>query len=253
MSKNFTSYKSNYCSSCSFSINCNYCEYYRNMNNCECCQSCYKPFNHPSCQCKPMCISGPTGPQGIQGIPGPAGAPGIPGQAGQQGIPGQAGPAGAQGNPGPAGAQGAPGSSGGILAAADFYALMPPDNATTIAVGSSVSFPNPGPFLGSDIYAMSNTTFNLVAIGIYLVSFNVSVEEAGQLVIVINNSELANTVVGRATVTSLISQTCLIQTFAPNSVLSINNPTGNLTALTITPSAGGENSVSAHLTITRYS
>jgi len=54
---------------------------------------------------------------------------------------------------------------------------------------------------------------------------------------------------GRATGTSQIVGTCFIQTTVVNSVLSINNPTGNSTALTVTILAGGANSVSAHLTI----
>jgi hypothetical protein len=39
----------------------------------------------------------------------------------------------------------------------------------------------------------------------------------------------------------------------PNSVISVENPSGEAAALTITPVAGGTNPVSAHLTITRYS
>ena len=44
---------------------------------------------------------------------------------------------------------------------------------------------------------------------------------------------------------------CLIQTQIANSVLTVRNPAGNTTALTITPIAGGTNSVSAHLVIMR--
>jgi hypothetical protein len=79
------------------------------------------------------------------------------------------------------------------------------------------------------------------------------VSEAGQLVIALNGVEQAYTVVGRATGTSQISQSCLIQTVAPNSVISVNNPAGEAAALTITPLAGGTSPVSAHLMITRYS
>jgi hypothetical protein len=58
--------------------------------------------------------------------------------------------------------------------------------------------------------------------------------------------------VGRATGTSILSQTCLIQTTSINSVIQINNPTGEVAALTVTPIAGGTSPVSAHLVITRY-
>jgi hypothetical protein len=130
---------------------------------------------------------------------------------------------------------------------------MPGDNTASVAAGSPVSFPQDGPIIGSGISRISATEFNLAAVGIYLVSFHVSVSEAGQLVIAINLLEQAQTVVGRATGTSLISETCLINITVPNSVLSIFNPAGEAGALTITPLAGGTNPVSAHLTITRYS
>jgi hypothetical protein len=91
----------------------------------------------------------------------------------------------------------------------------------------------------------------LAAIGIYEVTFQVSVAEAGQLVIVLNGAQILYTVVGRATGTSQIVGMALIKTVAINSILSIHNPTGNSPALTITPSAGGTHSVSAHLIIKR--
>jgi len=43
----------------------------------------------------------------------------------------------------------------------------------------------------------------------------------------------------------------LIETTGYNSILSVRNPSGNSTALTITPLAGGTVAVSAHLVITQ--
>lgn len=40
-----------------------------------------------------------------------------------------------------------PAGTSGILGFADFYALMPPDNAATVAPGADVSFPQDGPTL----------------------------------------------------------------------------------------------------------
>lgn len=57
----------------------------------------------PSFCCCP--IIGPTGPTGAAGLTGPQEEP------------------------------------GGVLNFADFYALMPPDNAATVAPGTDVSFP----------------------------------------------------------------------------------------------------------------
>jgi hypothetical protein len=129
---------------------------------------------------------------------------------------------------------------------------MPPDNGATVAVGGAVEFPQDGPTLtGSGITRITSSSFNLAAIGIYQVMFQVSVTEAGQLSIFLNGIQLPYTVVGRATGTSQIMGTALVETTAPNSLISINNPIGNSTALTITPLAGGANPVSAHLVITQ--
>ena len=42
----------------------------------------------------------------------------------------------------------------------------------------------------------------------------------------------------------------LVEVTTTNSILTVRNPAGNAAALTITPLAGGTNSVSAHLVIT---
>lgn len=81
--------------------------------------------------------------------------------------------------------------------------------------------------------------------------FQVSVSEAGQLVLTLNGTELAYTVSGRATGTSQIVGIALIETFTENSTLTVRNPAGNPTALTITPLAGGASQSSAHLVITQ--
>src|SRR6478735_5767981 len=203
----------------------------------------------------PQGPQGEIGPQGIQGEIGPAGPAGVagpPGAAGPQGPQGEPGPAGAQGIQGPIGPQGLP---GGVLAFADFYALMPPDNAVPVAPGSDVDFPNDGPNGGAQIFRTGADTFNLSAIGVYQVLFQVGVDEAGQLVLTLNSgagaTELAYTVVGRATGTSQIVGLALVQTSVVNSILTVRNPASEPTALTITPLAGGTESVSAHLVITR--
>jgi hypothetical protein len=139
----------------------------------------------------------------------------------------------------------------GLLAFADFYALMPPDNAATVAVSSAVEFPNAGLTSGSDITATSSTQFQLSVIGTYMVSWQVSINEPGQLVLELNGVENLTTVVGRANGASQIVGNRLITTVTSNSILRVVNPTGNSTALTITPSAGGARPVSASLVITR--
>ncbi len=132
---------------------------------------------------------------------------------------------------------------------ADFYALMPPDNAATVAPGTAVSFPQNGVISSTDISRSGADTFILGPIGTYQVLFEVSVDEAGQLLLTLNGEELAYTVVGRATGASQIVGMALVETTEEDSILTVQNPIGNAAALTITPLAGGTRPVSAHLTI----
>jgi hypothetical protein len=201
-------------------------------------------------------LTGAAGPAGVAGAIGPAGAAGATGPIGLTGLTGPtgaAGPAGATGPIGLTGLTGATGAAGssGILGFADFFALMPPDNSATVGIGTDVSFPQDGPSSGGAIARTSASVFNLAAIGTYQVVFQVSVDEAGQLTLTLNGSDLAYTVIGRATGTSQIVGLSLVTTTAANSLLTVRNPAGNSTALTITPLAGGTRPVSAHLLITR--
>lgn len=147
-------------------------------------------------------------------------------------------------------------AGGGVVPSArafgDFFALMPGDNAATVGAGTPVSFPQDGPSTGG-VARTNATTFILPNIGTYQIFFQVSVTEPGQLVLALDSgsgfSELAPTVVGRATGTSQIVGMSLVTTTTPNSLIQVRNPVGNSPALTITPLAGGTHSVSAHLVI----
>ena len=180
------------------------------------------------------------------GATGPAGPQGPVGETGATGPQGPTGPVGPQG---PIGETGPQGPAGTVLAFADFYALMPPDNAATVAPGEDVDFPQDGPNSGTGISRLSADSFNLAEIGTYLVQFQVSVTEAGQLILTLNGADLAYTVAGRATGTSQIVGTALVTTTSVNSTLTVRNPEGTAAALTITPLAGGTRSVSAHLVV----
>jgi hypothetical protein len=118
-----------------------------------------------------------------------------------------------------------------------------------------VSFPKNGAF-SSGITRFSSTEFTLSAVGTYEVFWQVSIAEAGQLVLVLDSGggnvvEQAHTVAGRATGTSQIVNHVLVVTTTADVKLSIRNPTGNTTALTVTPFAGGTHDVSASLLIKR--
>ena len=232
----------------------------RFYDDCDCCCDNSNNCGH-DCDCshdqRPIVIRGPMGPQGPQGVPGPRGLQGAQGPQGPQGIPGPrglqgpTGPQGPQGLTGPTGATGPAGAPGGVLSFADFYALMPGDNTSTIAPGTDVSFPQDGANSATGIIRTSASSFTLSQVGTYQVLFNVPVTEAGQLVLTLNGEELGYTVVGRATGTTDIIGMSIITTTQANSVLTVRNPADNAAALTITPLAGGTRPVSAHLVITQ--
>ena len=112
-----------------------------------------------------------------------------------------------------------------------------------------VSFSQDGPNSGSGITRTSASSFNLVDIGTYQILFEVGTDEAGQLILTLNGSDLPYTVVGRATGTTQIIGMAIVTTTVINSILTVRNPAGNAPVLTITPSAGGTRPVSEHLVI----
>lgn len=140
---------------------------------CNYCYPCNQTFNIPPIS-QNLCINCHQGPQGV---PGPSGATG---PIDPQGLPGNA------------------------LAFADFYALMPNDNAASITPGSDVSFPQDGPNSGDSISRLGPSSFRLGEIGTYQVFFQVSIGEAGQLILNLNGEDLYYTLSGRATGTDQI-------------------------------------------------
>lgn len=170
------------------------------------------------------------------GATGPAGATGATGATGAQGIPGV---------PGASGPVGPSGSS----TFAEFFALMPGDNSVPVAVGADVQFPQNGPTSGTILRIGITSTFRLTNIGTYQVFIEVPVTGQGQLVLTLNGFELPTTVVGRDTGTTEIVGQSFVTTTSVNSILTVRNPAGESTALTITPLAGGTHPVSATLEI----
>jgi hypothetical protein len=81
------------------------------------------------------------------------------------------------------------------------------------------------------------------------VTVQVPVTEAGQLLLTLNGADLAYTVTGRATGTSLIFLSTLVDSPAADGILTVRNPAGNPQSLTITPLAGGTRPASATLLI----
>jgi hypothetical protein len=85
--------------------------------------------------------------------------------------------------------------------------------------------------------------------GTYEILFQLSITESAQLVVTLNNVELPYTLVGRASGTSQLIGMAIVETTAPNSLITVRNPVGNFTSLTLTPIAGGTRVVSASLII----
>ena len=194
---------------------------------------------------------GPAGPAGPVGATGATGAQGPQGEVGPQGIQGPVGatgPQGAQGPQGETGPQGPRGLPGGVLSYADFYALMPTDNATAITPGTDVAFPRNGTIANTNIGRTNDTEFLLNATGTYLVMWNASITEAGQLVLTLNDAELPYTVVGTEDGLDELTGFTMLNITTP-STITVRNPVANTTNVTLTPNAGGTDAVSAHLTI----
>lgn len=195
---------------------------------------------------------GPQGPIGLTGPQGPAGATGAVGPQGPVGPAGPQGPIGETGLQGPVGPEGPQGPAGGLLAYADFYALIPPDNLVAIPAGSDVAFPRTGPVSGTDISRLSDTQFQLAQIGTYQIFFQVTAANGGQLILTLNDVDLPYTVAGYAgTDSAEIAGMVIVQTTAANAVVTVRNPEGTGDPLTLSPNAGGTRPVSAHLVITQ--
>jgi hypothetical protein len=137
-----------------------------------------------------------------------------------------------------------------ITTFAEFYALMPGDNTVTIAAGSPIEFPRNGPTNGI-ITRINASQFNIPLVGIYLVRWKVTIAEAGQLILQLNGTDIASSVVGRATGENQIEGESMVTTTLPNMVLTLSNPSGNPVSLTLSQNAGGIRPVSANLIITR--
>ncbi len=193
---------------------------------------------------------GPQGPQGPTGAKGATGAAGAQGPQGNTGATGAQGPQGNTGNTGATGATGAQGPAGTVLSFADFYALG--SQPATIPPGGGVTFTFIGHNSGGIILSnnASGSTFTLVTAGIYLFTFQATVNENAGLALAQNGVQLAQSVVGRDTGTSQIVGTSLV-TAAANDTFQVIAADGNVVAISIPPNSSTTNSSSTTLTILR--
>jgi hypothetical protein len=115
---------------------------------------------------------------------------------------------------------------------------MPGDNLGVVPVGEAVDFPQDGPSTSTDIARDPSGGFRLDTAGVYRVTFQVPIDEAGRLVVALNATGLAYTTTGRSTGTVAIGLTTLVHAAAAD-VLTIRNPTGSSSALTVSQSTAG--------------
>jgi hypothetical protein len=150
-------------------------------------------------------------------------------------------------------------AAGGALGGAQFFGNSGvagnPDYTATVAVGAPVPFPQNGASWGTaPPTRLTNHSFTLPNAGTYKIAFGVSVTEAGQLGVALGSTPaipaVPSPVFGRATGTSIISGEVYL-TVTAGTIVSVINPPGNSTALTITPTAGGTGVIMEYLTITQ--
>jgi hypothetical protein len=133
---------------------------------------------------------------------------------------------------------------------------MPTDNAGFIAIGAPILFPNDGFSQGSITRDPASLgSFVLNNVGTYRIDFYATVTESAQLILALDTGsgvvEIPNSVVGRATGTSIISGFIFLQVVVPGSKISLRNPVGNNIPITITPSSGGTRAISSRIIINR--
>jgi len=214
---------------------------------------------------------GPTGPQGsfgYTGYTGPQGSTTNTGPTGPSGGPvGPTGPQGSIANTGPTGPQGSltgpTGSSGGGGGYYGFFygytsgtdAPGATTYAATIAAGAAINFPIVGAASGITINnsgpvttQTANTQFLLSNAGVYEVTYTIQSTEPGQWQALFTPNPPTNVVLGSTQGDfnptaggHPISQSFMVTSAGgSNQVLSIVNPAGNTTALTITPANGSQ-------------
>ena len=114
---------------------------------------------------------------------------------------------------------------------ADFYGKMsdvigqPNDNPDAIEPGFAVNFPSPtvNPYGTIQRVSGSSSQFKLPPSGTYEITFTVVVQNTGELVVVLNDSELLMTVIGKSGNGEIVGTSIISTPTGLPSILSINN------------------------------
>lgn len=142
-----------------------------------------------------------------------------------------------------------PAGESGLSSYATFYALMPTDNAIAIAPNEPIDFPTTATKT-NDITVTSPSVFTVTTAGNYLVMFQASTTEGGQLQLTVNNTPIAYTTVGKAGENTQIVGFAILP-LAANDAISVINPQASTTGITLTQNAGGASAVAAQLVIAK--
>jgi hypothetical protein len=136
----------------------------------------------------------------------------------------------------------------GIPSFASFW-TEPVAGQPTIAIDAEVPFTSAGASFGGIVRnGVTIGEFVLPNIGVYDISWMVSVAEAGQLALFLNGVFQPETLAGRATGTNQITNRVLVTTTSANSIIKIVNHS-SASALTLTPLPGGTSAGATYLTV----
>jgi hypothetical protein len=150
---------------------------------------------------------------------------------------------------------------GGPLAYGYFWHQIVSEGEATIAIDAPFPFDTNGPGTAGVVrQGAAPDTFTLVAAGTYDISWMVPVDEPGQTALYVDDPEASGlfpptsfrpeTLAGRATGTSQITNRVIITTAAPNANIRIYNHSSPA-ALTLTPHPGGTQNGTVSLAIVR--
>jgi hypothetical protein len=126
------------------------------------------------------------------------------------------------------------------------------DNPDDVSPGSAVNFPRPSVNPYGAIQRSSDSEFTLPPNSVFEITFQVGVQNTGELVVVLNGQEQLMTVVGKSGGGLLVGVSIIKTPAAGDSKLSINNPsTATPGGLKIDESSGAALSqpLSCHLII----
>jgi hypothetical protein len=101
------------------------------------------------------------------------------------------------------------------------------DNPNPIEPGESINFPKPAINPYGSIQRLSGTSsyeFVLPANGVFEVTYEVTIQNTGELVVVLNGTELSMTVVGKAGGGQIVGIAIVSTPAGTPSILSISNP-----------------------------